>query len=208
MARALLGQRVVSEVDGVRTSGRILETEAYLGPEDPASHAAVRGGRTARNAAMFGPGGHAYLYFTYGMHWCLNVVTGPEGEAGAVLIRALEAVEGLEAMKRRREGRKPLTAGPARICEALALDGSFDGHRLDRAPLRLELDHPIPDARVGTSARIGIRKAAAWPLRWFVKDHPDLSRRGVPAGSPEALPASVRDSLPASPPQRPDEGSE
>jgi DNA-3-methyladenine glycosylase len=199
VARALLGQRVVSEVEGTRTSGRIIETEAYLGEEDPASHAAVRAGRTHRNASMFEAGGHAYLYFTYGMHWCLNVVTGARGEAGAVLVRALEPVEGLEAMQRRREGRAPLTAGPARLCQALGLDGSLDGHRLDRSPLRIEFDRAVSDAEVGVSVRIGIRKATEWPLRWFVRGHPDLSRHGLPEGSAEAMPPSVRDALPTLP---------
>lgn len=175
VARALLGWELFSEVDGLRTSGRIVETEAYLGPEDPASHAATRSGRTRRNAPMFGPGGTAYVYFIYGMHWCFNVVTGAPDDPQAVLIRALDPVEGRDAMSHRRGGERNLTNGPARLCQALGITGTLNEHPLDRSPLRLVPAPPVPEEGVRTSGRIGIRKARDWPLRYFMAHHPHVS---------------------------------
>ncbi|HUF13744.1 MAG TPA: DNA-3-methyladenine glycosylase [Longimicrobiales bacterium] len=183
VARDLLGAVVVSDVGGVRTAGRIVETEAYLGAPDPASHAAERIGRTTRNESMFGAGGIAYVYFIYGMHWCLNAVTGEADVANAVLIRALEPVEGLEAMRERRShriGRAPrnrdLLRGPARLAEGLGITGALDGHDLARPPLRIARGDAIPDASIAVGPRIGITRAADWPLRFFLEDSLWVSR--------------------------------
>lgn len=176
VARALLGARLTSFVGGEAASGVIVETEAYEGLDDPASHAATRVGRTWRNRAMFGPPGHAYVYRIYGMHWCVNVVSGPEGEPQAVLLRGLEPLVGEEVMSRRREGRLPLAAGPGRLCQALAIDDSLYGHPLSRPPLILEPGWTVPDAAVGVSGRIGVRAAADRPLRFYVFGSSGVSR--------------------------------
>lgn len=151
-ARALLGQLLVR--DGVTL--RITEVEAYGGPEDTASHA--RHGRTHRNAPMWGPPGRAYLYFCYGMHWMLNVVTGHEGEAAAVLIRAAEVVAGLDVVLARRNAARAtplLCAGPAKVAQALGLDGTFSGHDL-ALPGGLELRPGAPVSHVLRGPRLGI----------------------------------------------------
>jgi DNA-3-methyladenine glycosylase len=181
VARGLLGWELVSDLGGLRTSGRIVETEAYLGPEDPASHAATRAGRTHRNAPMFGPGGSAYVYFIYGMHWCFNVVTGSPGDPQAVLIRALDPTDGLEIMAQRRGGPRNLANGPARLCQALGITGHLNEHPLDRSPLRLLPGSPVADDRVRTSGRIGIRRAKDWPLRYFMAHHPQVSVTRTPS---------------------------
>jgi DNA-3-methyladenine glycosylase len=175
VAQDLLGCHLVSEVEGVVTEGRIVETEAYGGPEDPASHAAVRSGRTPRNDPMFGPPGTAYLYLSHGVHWCFNVVTGREGEAQAVLIRALEPLVGLEVMAGRRGGRKPLARGPGRLAQALGLDGSLNRHPLQRAPVLLLGGDAVDPAMVASSGRIGIRRARERPLRFYLRDHTCVS---------------------------------
>jgi DNA-3-methyladenine glycosylase len=180
VARGLLGARLISDVGGIRTSGVIVETEAYEGPDDPASHAATRAGRTRRNRAMFGPPGHAYVYRIYGMHWCVNVVTGPEGDPQAVLLRGLDPLEGLEAMARRRGGTAPLAAGPGRLCEALGITGALYGHDLRRPPLRLEPGWVLARERIGVGGRIGVRAAADRPLRFYVRGAPGVSR--APSG--------------------------
>ncbi|NIR38408.1 MAG: DNA-3-methyladenine glycosylase, partial [Actinobacteria bacterium] len=136
VAPDLLGHRVVSEVGGRRTEGVIVEVEAYVGPHDPASHAAERIGRTNRNDVMFRDAGVAYVYFIYGMHWCLNVVTGVRDHPSAVLIRALDPLVGRDVMADRR-GRTPLASGPGRLCQALGVTGALNGHDLGEAPLRL-----------------------------------------------------------------------
>ena len=183
VARDLLGAVVVSDVGGVRTAGRIVETEAYLGSADPASHAAERIGRTARNESMFARGGIAYVYFIYGMHWCLNAVTGEPDVANAVLIRALEPIEGLDAMRERRgirSGKPPkdrdLARGPARLAEALGITGALDGHDLALPPLMIAAGDTIPDDAVAVGPRIGITRAADWPLRFFLEGSPWISR--------------------------------
>lgn len=175
VARELLGCRLVSTMEGLRTGGRIVETEAYVGPHDPACHAAERTGRTSRNAPMFGPGGTSYVYFVYGMHWCFNVVTGEPDDPQAVLIRALEPEEGHEVMARRRERSRDLTNGPARLCQALGLTGELNGHPLERPPLVLVPGDRVPDGDVAVSGRIGIREARDWPLRYFVAGDPHVS---------------------------------
>jgi DNA-3-methyladenine glycosylase len=151
-ARALLGALLVRE--GVTL--RITEVESYGGPGDSASHA--RHGRTPRNAPIWGPAGRAYLYFCYGMHWMLNVVTGPEGEASAVLIRGAEVISGLDDVLRRRKAAKAtpaLCAGPGKVAQALGLDRSFDGHDL-RLPGGLELRPGPAPTQVLSGPRLGI----------------------------------------------------
>jgi len=159
VARELLGTRLVRlEPGGARLSGWIVEAEAYIGPDDLGCHA--RSGRTARNASMWGPAGHAYVYFTYGMHWCLNVVTEAEGLPAAVLIRALVPVEGLASMRRRRgpPGERDLAGGPAKLCQALRIDRRLDGHDLcsPGAVLFLERGLRVPEADVTTGPRVGL----------------------------------------------------
>ncbi len=184
VARDLLGSFLVSVVAGERVVGRIVETEAYIGPEDPASHAAERIGRTARNESMFGEPGIAYVYRIYGIHWCLNAVTGQPGHPAAVLIRAVEPLEGLEVMRRRRRAsrrRAPgppaswppdreLARGPAKLALAFAIDGSLDGHPLQRPPLSIEAGPRYPSDAVAAGPRIGVTRAADWELRYFVRD--------------------------------------
>ena len=180
VARALLGSWLVSTIGGPRTSGVIVETEAYDGPTDPASHAATVTGVTKRNAVMFGPAGFGYVYRIYGVHWCMNVVTGPDGEAGAVLLRGLHAIEGLDVMKERR-GREPLTTGPGRLCQALGVTGDLYGHDLRAEPLQLQAGWAVPRDLVGVSTRIGVRAAADWPYRFYVLGASGVSRH--PSGA-------------------------
>jgi len=194
LARALLGQRLVRTLDdGTRLAGLIVETEAYLGIDDMAAHT-YGGRRTARNEAMYMAPGTAYVYFTYGMHHCVNVVAGKKGEPVAVLLRALEPVEGLERMRKLRRPRSqerksgklsssaphPLTVsslnlcrGPARLCQALTIDRSLNAIDLTRDS-RLWIERagpPLPDDRIGSSPRIGVAYAGHWaerPLRFFI----------------------------------------
>lgn len=192
VARTLLGCRLVSTVDGVRAVGVIVEAEAYAGPADPASHAATRSGITARNRAMFGPAGRSYVYRSYGVHWCMNVVTGPVGEAQAVLLRGVEPLEGATEMARRR-GRAPLGAGPGRLCQALGVTGALYGHDLSQPPLQLVRGWHVPDALVGVSGRVGVSAAADWPYRFYVRGSDGVSR-------PPGRAASRRGHLPANRP--------
>jgi len=177
VARDLLGQLVISEIGGRRCVGRVVEVEAYTGPRDPASHAAGWH-RSARNEVMYGPPGRAYVYFTYGMHWCLNVVTGRAGYPSAVLVRALEPLEGLDVMRRRRGGvaDRLLTSGPARLTEALGVTGSEDGHPLDRPPLWVSAGEAVPRGLRRLSTRIGIRQARHRKLRFLVRHNLFVSR--------------------------------
>jgi DNA-3-methyladenine glycosylase len=182
VAKAMLGTFLLSEVGGLRVVGRIVETEAYTGPDDPASHAARRIGRTRRNEAMFGPPGTAYVYRIYGIHWCLNVVTDAEGFPSAVLVRAIEAMEGLPAMRNRRTKQAPvadaaLGRGPGNVAAALGITGDLDGHALDRPPLRLLRGAPVPERDVERGPRVGVTRAAEWPLRFWVRGNPSVSRR-------------------------------
>lgn len=176
VARALLGARLVSTVDGIETSGVIVECEAYEGADDPASHAATRNGATERNRAMFGPAGRAYVYRIYGVHWCVNVVTGAIDDPQAVLVRGLEPLEGQAEMSRRRQGRRPLAAGPGRLCEALGVDGRLYGHDLRQPPLVLAPGWPVPDQVVGVSGRIGVRAAKDRPYRFYLRGSPGVTR--------------------------------
>jgi DNA-3-methyladenine glycosylase len=174
VARALLGQHVVRNYRSQRLVGRIVEVEAYQGESDSACHAAA--GRTARNAVMYGPPGHAYVYFVYGMHFCLNAVTEPEGFPAAVLIRALQPLEGLAVMHRLRPGAKghdqALTDGPAKLCQALSIDRALNGADLVTGfDLWLEEGAPPNPSQIETSPRIGIRgdeRTLVAPWRFFV----------------------------------------
>ena len=176
VARGLLGQILVSEVGGRRrqTAGRIVEVEAYIGPHDPACHAFGHR-RTARTEPLYGPPGTAYVYFTYGMHWCLNAVTGPRDYPAAVLIRALEPITGFETMRERR-GKEPLCSGPARLCEALGVTGAMNGVSLQRGVLRIVAGAKPKRGEVMTGPRIGITQATDWPLRFYLKDSLWVSR--------------------------------
>ena len=165
-APALLGSLLVRELAGERLVGRIVETEAYLAEDDPACHA--HRGETPRNRAMFGEPGHAYVYRIYGLHHCVNVVTEPAGRGAAVLIRALEPLQGLETMAGLR-GSLALTDGPGKLCQALGIDRALDQADLTREGA-LYLLRPVtaPPEPVETSARIGITLAADRPWRFFL----------------------------------------
>jgi DNA-3-methyladenine glycosylase len=176
VARRLLGQILVSRIRGREAVGRIVETEAYIGPHDPACHAYGHR-RTARTETLYGPPGTAYVYFTYGMHWCLNAVTERVDYPAAVLIRALEPLEGIALMRRRR-GPVPdraLCAGPARLCEALGITGEQDGGSLERGAVRIVAGGRTR-LRVAVTPRIGITTARDWPLRFVIADSRWLSR--------------------------------
>jgi DNA-3-methyladenine glycosylase len=170
VARELVGASLF--VDGV--GGTIVEVEAYH-PTDPASHA-FGNRRTARNGSMFLPGGHAYVYRSYGIHWCLNVVCEAEGEGAAVLIRALEPSRGLDAMRERRGGvpDRLLCSGPGRLCQALGVTSALDGARLDEAPLELVERTVMPSLACGP--RIGLTKGAETPWRFGLAGSRYLSR--------------------------------
>lgn len=180
VARSLLGHILVSDVGGARrrTAGRIVEVEAYVGPHDPACHAFGHR-RTPRTEQLYAAAGTAYVYFTYGMHWCLNAVTEAEDYPAAVLIRALEPLVGIEIMRRRR-GKgvvdRHLCAGPARLCEALGVTGELNGARLQQGPLRIERSRSRRAGRIAKGPRVGITRARDWPLRFFFQDSPWVSR--------------------------------
>jgi DNA-3-methyladenine glycosylase len=177
VTRDLLGRLLVHREGGGATSAvRIVEAEAYDGPgRDPASHA--HRGRTTRNAVMFGPPGHLYVYFTYGMHWCANVVCGPPGVAQAVLLRAGEPVLGVALMAARRPASRPrdLARGPARLCQALGLAGWADGADLRAGPVLLTAGWPVPDDRVAWTGRVGVTTAADRPWRALLAGDPHVS---------------------------------
>lgn len=177
VARDLLGAVIECRTAAGVASGRIVETEAYLGEHDAACHAAT--GLTPRTAPLYGPPGTAYVYFVYGMHWCVNAVTRPPGLPSAVLIRAVSPVAGVALMQDRR-GRPrrnvDLTNGPAKLCEALGIDGRHNGRSLQRPPLVIRAGAPVADRDVIVTPRIGIRRAADWPLRFAVVGDPFVSR--------------------------------
>jgi len=180
VARDLLGQRLVRRLDGQLVEGRIVEVEAYIGREDAASHA--HGGLTERNAAMFGPPGHAYVYFIYGMHHCFNIVTEREGYPAAVLVRALEPLTGIQAMRERREGRpdRELTNGPAKLCYALDIGRELDGADLvEGSELWVERGERVDEERIMSGTRINVRgdkRALSAPWRFWIRDHPYVSK--------------------------------
>jgi DNA-3-methyladenine glycosylase len=178
MAPRLLGAVLVSEVGGSRVAVRLTEVEAYEGLDDPASHAFR--GRTARTAVMFGPAGHLYCYFTYGMHWCANIVCGADGVAAAVLLRAGDVVEGVAAARTRRTAARrdaDLARGPARLASCLALAREQNGVDLcdPDAPVRLESVPARRPGRVESGPRVGITLAAERAWRFWLADAPSVS---------------------------------
>lgn len=177
VARELLGTTVISTVDGRRTAGRIVEAEAYLGHVDPASHG-YRHRRHARNESLYAPPGTWYVYLSYGMHWCANLVCGVPGEASAVLLRALEPVEGLALMRRRRGhvADRELCSGPGKLCQALAITRDLDGVAMRRSGVVVHARETTPGPGVTITPRIGITKAADWPLRFVIDGSPWISR--------------------------------
>ncbi|TMA49204.1 MAG: DNA-3-methyladenine glycosylase [Deltaproteobacteria bacterium] len=181
VARTLLGKTLVHDSPEGRTAGRIVEVEAYRGPADRAAHSSG-GRRTPRNEVMYGPPGYAYVYFIYGMYFCMNVVCQPAGVPEAVLLRALEPLEGVELMRRRRElpgGREwRLCRGPGALCRALGITRAENGADLVRGPLRIVDAPPVPAARVARTARIGVAYAgpdAARPWRFLLRGSPAVS---------------------------------
>ena len=181
VARKLLGKLITRRLDGQSLTGRIVELEAYLGLDDPAAHA--YSGKTERNAVLFGPPGVAYVYFIYGMHYCLNISCQPDGYAGGVLIRALEPVEGLDAMARLRKLPSPanprlLTSGPGRLCQALDITRAAH-NGLDvtsRSSVLQVLDDGFEPEMIRSTPRIGISKAVEHPLRFVVEGNAFVSR--------------------------------
>lgn len=192
-ARKLLGARLVRILEsGERLSGRIVETEAYLGVEDRAAHT-YAGRRTARNESMYARAGTAYVYFTYGMHHCVNAVCGREGEPIAVLIRALEPEEGIDTMRAHRSRRvrkrppthRDLCRGPGRLCEAMEIDRRLDGHDLIGGGA-IWLERGASPERIARSPRIGVASAGEWalrPLRFTEEGSPFVSGPGSARGA-------------------------
>jgi DNA-3-methyladenine glycosylase len=180
VARQLLGKVLVRD-DG--RAARIVEVEAYRGAHDPGSHAYR--GKTARNAVMFGPPGHLYVYFTYGMHWCANAVCGADGEGTAVLLRAAAPVDGLDLMRAVRPVHRDvdLANGPAKLCQALGLDRRFDGADLVAGDRGVQIvdDGVPPPRRPGNSTRVGLSAGQDHPWRWWIEGDPNVSR-GRPSG--------------------------
>lgn len=180
VAKDLLGKYIVRKYRGATMIGMIVEVEAYLGERDPASHAYR--GKTKRNEVMFRNGGHLYVYFTYGMHYCANVVTGREGVAHAVLIRAIEPVHGVPSMRKNRKpppggaGQFAMTNGPAKLCQALHIDRIDNGTDLLGNKIFLARRTPSTAVAIGRSRRIGITRARHHQWRFFLKRNPWLSR--------------------------------
>ena len=176
VARQLIGMHLVHQVAGVRRAGRIVETEAYLGPKDLAAHSAH--GRTARNAVMFGPPGHAYVYFVYGFWNCVNVVTREEGVPQAVLLRALEPLDGIPLMIQRRGTNRlvDLARGPGRLAAAMGIDRHCDGIDLCAAGELWLAAAPWPRGAIGRSVRVGITREVDRPLRFYEGGNRFVSR--------------------------------
>jgi DNA-3-methyladenine glycosylase len=177
VARELLGAVLeCTTADGV-TRARIVETEAYIGPDDPACHAAA--GLTRRTEHLFGPPGKAYVYFIYGMYWCFNAVTRERGHGAAVLVRAVHPIDGIELMRQRRPRAhrdRDLTNGPGKLCLAMGIVGAMNGTSLRDGPIIVRAGAPVSDSDVVVTPRIGITQAAEWPLRFLVRDDPYVSK--------------------------------
>lgn len=188
VARDLIGKLLISEHEGNRLAGRIVETEAYR-EDDPACHGCglrdeVSGMlRQGRGVELYGPPGTGYVYLCYGMHWLLNVVTEPEGTCGAVLIRAVEPVDGLDQMRKRRAAARrevDLTNGPGKLAEAFGIDRTFHERMLTRPPVYFSEDRARPESDIEQSARIGITQGVDRPWRFFAAGNPFVSR-GTPS---------------------------
>jgi DNA-3-methyladenine glycosylase len=185
ISRDLLGKVLVTNFNGLYTAGRITETEAYRAPDDRACHA-WGNRRTARTEVMFGPGGAAYVFMLYGMHYLFNVVTAPENQAHAVLIRALEPLEGVDIMRERRGGKNPalvtLTTGPGALCQALGITSKWTGQRLDDPGSLLWIEdrgEVIAEDNIAAGKRIGVDyagEAAEWPWRFWLRDSPFVKK--------------------------------
>ena len=177
VSRELLGCVLECTAPEGTASGIIVETEAYIGEHDPACHAAA--GRTKRTDPLYGRPGIAYVYFIYGMYWCVNAVTRAEGLPSAVLVRALEPLSGIDLMRQRR-GRarsdRELTNGPGKLCIALGIGAAHNGASLQRGGLVIREGERVAERDVVVAPRIGIKKAADWPLRWFVRGNEFVSR--------------------------------
>jgi DNA-3-methyladenine glycosylase len=179
VSRELLGAVLSCHTPEGVASGRIVETEAYLGEHDPACHAAGAG-LTERTRWLYGEPGTAYVYFIYGVHWCFNAVTKEHGHPSAVLVRALEPLEGVDLMRRRRPKAKTdcdLANGPGKLCAALGIGPQHNGLRLQRRPLLIARGATYADDDIVTAPRIGVTKAADWPLRWYVRESEYVSLR-------------------------------
>ena len=181
VGRDLLGKILVRRAGAERLAGRIVEVEAYFGKDDPAAHSAA--GKTARNAVLFGPPGHAYVYFIYGMHSCVNVSCEPEGQAGCVLIRALEPLSGLDTMARLRGLSAPATprmlaSGPGRLCQALGIKrATHNGLDLTDPASELQIqDDGFRPEKITATPRIGIRKAVEKPHRFLIEGNAFVSK--------------------------------
>ncbi len=176
VARDLLGAVLRCTTSDGLASGRIVETEAYLGEHDLACHATA--GRTQRTRWLYGASGTAYVYFIYGVHWCFNAVTRAVGSPSAVLVRALEPLEGVELMRERRGAvrERDLTNGPGKVCEALGITGAQNGIPLRKSAIEILRGVAVPDSKVVVTPRIGITKSAEWPLRWYVAENPYVSK--------------------------------
>ncbi len=175
VAPRLLGCLIIRELDGQRLIGRIVETEAY-DETDAASHSFR--GKTPRTEVMFGPAGQLYVYFTYGMHYCCNIVTGQLGEGSAVLIRAVEPIQGMETIRHNRGDGvdvRQLTNGPAKFCKAFQIDSNLNGHSLAQPPLQLQIEPAVPTTRIQIATRVGIRQAPDTPWRFYLKDNTHVS---------------------------------
>lgn len=177
IAKDLLGAYLLRQLGNKLLIGKIVETEAYLGIKDPACHSYR--GKTERCKVMFEEGGHFYVYFIYGFYHCLNVVTERKGVPEAVLIRAIEPIEGIKLMKKFRKGKKNLTSGPGLLCQALKIDRSFNGHPVWKKPLQI-YKKDSHNFEIVQKERVGVDyagKAKNWRLRFYIKDNPYISKR-------------------------------
>lgn len=174
-APRLLGCHLVRHINGRRLVGRIVETEAY-DQSDAASHSYR--GRTPRTDVMFGPAGRLYVYFTYGMHYCCNVVCAPDGYGSAVLIRAVEPIDGEDLMAEFRGGKSgaDVTNGPAKFCQAFRIDRSLNGQNLEKEPMQLIIQPPVDQADIVQTTRIGITQAKDVPWRFYMRDNRYVSK--------------------------------
>lgn len=181
VAQDLLGKCLVRISSEGKTIGKIVETEAYLGEEDPASHS-YQSSKTERTEVMFGPAGHAYVYMIYGMYYCFNVVTGTEGEPEGVFVRALEPLDGMKLMEERRgvNDRRELTDGPGKLCMAMDIDKQLNGEDLCGAKLYVVESKGSEDFDIEKARRVNIDyagEAKEWKLRFFIEGNPNVSKR-------------------------------